>query len=76
MEVHQDLSDALASAKVYAANQPDQPVTVTGQRFRSLTYFFAPYVPIVLLGPPDTRAREPFPGGENLEDAELAKQFE
>lgn len=76
VEVHQDLSDALASAKVYAATQPDQPVTVTGQRFRSLTYFFAPYAPIVLLGPPDTRAREPFPGGENLEDAELAKQFE
>ena len=76
MEGHQDLSDALASAKVYAELQPDRPVTVTGVRYRSLTYFFAPYAPIVLLGLPDTRAREPFPGGEILEDAELAKQFE
>ncbi len=76
VEIHQDLSDALASARVYAATQPDQPVTVTGLRFRSLAYFFAPYAPIVLLGPPGTKPREPFPGGENLEDVELARQFE
>lgn len=76
VEVHQDVSDALASAKVYAAGQPDKPITVTGLRYRSLTYFFGPYVPLVLLGTPDTQRREVFSGGEVIEDAELAKQFE
>lgn len=76
VEVHQDLSDALAAAKLYGLSSPDRPVVICGLRFRSLTYFFGPQVPLVLLGPPDLEPRTHFIGGEVREEAELVREFE
>jgi hypothetical protein len=76
VEVHQDPSDAIAAAKLYALEQPDRPVTITGLRYRSLTYFAGTFAPLTLLGTPDTKTREVFSGGRHYEDAELAAEFD
>jgi preprotein translocase subunit SecY len=47
LAVHQDVSDALR-----AAAGAGSPVLIQGLRYRSLGYFFMPYVPLVLLARP------------------------
>jgi hypothetical protein len=54
LEQHQDPVDALAALAALRAADPDGHYAVTGLRFRALTWFFAPYVPLLVLGaPPD-----------------------
>lgn len=48
--VYQDVSDALRAARGAAA-----PVLIQGLRYRSLGYFFMPYVPLVVLAPNEAR---------------------
>jgi len=75
LETHQDLADGLAAHKAYAAAQPQHAFHLSSVRFRSLSYFFGPYVPLVLLGPPAAERRA-FTGGETLDEAELLREFE
>lgn len=75
LETHQDLADGLAAHKAYAAAQPQHVFHLSSVRFRSLSYFFGPYVPLVLLGPPAAERRA-FSGGETLDEAELLREFE
>lgn len=75
VEAHQDLADGLAAHKAYAAAQPQHAFHLSSVRFRSLSYFFGPYVPLVLLGPPAAERRA-FSGGRTLDEAELLREFE
>jgi len=76
LETHQDLSDALASLAVYRQMQPELTFVLTGERYRALTYIFAPYAPLTLLGPPEAKPRAIFSGGEIIDEATLAAHFE
>ena len=76
IEVHQDVADALAAEKAFAHWQPEKGVSACGLRYRSLTYVFGPFVPLVLLGPDDTERNPAFSGGDALDEEELIKQFE
>ncbi len=49
---HQDLADALEQLRELQGSDPDGHYVLTGLRFRSLTYFFGPYVPLRILGAP------------------------
>jgi len=45
---YQDLSDALSARADHLLSHPDRQAQVTGLRYRSLTYFFGPFVPMIL----------------------------
>ena len=49
---HQDMADALAQLRDLQAGDPEGDYTLVGQRFRALTYFFGPYVPLRIIGAP------------------------
>jgi O-antigen/teichoic acid export membrane protein len=54
---HQDLPDALEQVAVLQHEDPDGVYVLTGRRFRSLTWFFGPYVPLRILGTPSTHSQ-------------------
>lgn len=54
---HQDVADALEQLRDLRAGDPDGTYVLAGLRFRSLTYFFGPYVPLRILGAPSTHSR-------------------
>jgi hypothetical protein len=58
--VHQDLADALEDADRNAV--AGAPAFIQGLRYRSLLYFFAPYLPLVQLGVP---SKDPQPDPSN-----------
>ncbi len=46
---HQDVADALEELDALQGAQPDARFVLTGLRYRSLTYFFGPWVPLRIL---------------------------
>lgn len=54
---HQDLPDALAQLAELQREDPDGAYVLTGRRFRALTWFFGPYVPLRILGAPSTHSQ-------------------
>ncbi len=52
LAVHQDLADALDQLAALQAGDPLGHYRLVGRRFRALTYFFGPYVPLRILGHP------------------------
>ncbi|MBN2498419.1 MAG: hypothetical protein JXR96_27760 [Deltaproteobacteria bacterium] len=50
---YQDPADAIAALTRLHQLQPQRRFALTGLRFRSLTYFFAPYVPLVIYRLPE-----------------------
>lgn len=52
IEQHQDPVDALEALAARRAADPDGYYVLTGLRFRSLTWFFAPFVSLLVLGVP------------------------
>jgi preprotein translocase subunit SecY len=50
IEIHQDLTDALTRAAELAQENTWRNILVSSVRFRSLSYFFGPFIPLVILG--------------------------
>ncbi len=54
---HQDVADALEDLEARRREDPDGYYALAGLRYRSLCYFFGPYVPLRILGAPTTHSR-------------------
>jgi hypothetical protein len=50
LEVHQDVGDAIEAERRLRDDGQLRDVVLTGRRFRSLSYFLGPYIPLVVLG--------------------------
>ena len=50
LEQHQDPVDALEALEARRRADPDGYYVLTGLRYRSVTWFFAPFVPLLVLG--------------------------
>ncbi len=61
---YQDVSDALAAMNRCRESSPKESFVVTGLRFRSLSYFFAPFVPMRLI------STNPVPAPETTDSAD------
>jgi SecY translocase len=65
---YQDVSDALAAMNICRESSPEESFVVTGLRFRSFSYFLAPYVPMRLI------ATNPVPAPETADSTDEEKR--